>query len=79
MAEDKRSGHDMGGPRGEPLARDLKTGLKRENCETLSDLGVAEIAIPKKILTLENIPLLSTGKIDYVTLEEILKDIDPDS
>ncbi len=70
-----------GGPRGETLSLvTSKPELKRDELrQTLSDLGVAEIAIPKKILTLENIPLLSTGKIDYVTLEEILKDIDPDS
>jgi acyl-[acyl-carrier-protein]-phospholipid O-acyltransferase/long-chain-fatty-acid--[acyl-carrier-protein] ligase len=70
-----------GGPRGETLSHvTSRPGLKRDELrQTLSDLGVAEIAIPKKILTLENIPLLSTGKIDYVTLEEILKDIDPDS
>ncbi|HPX04092.1 MAG TPA: AMP-binding protein [Synergistaceae bacterium] len=70
-----------GGPRGETLSLvTSRPGLKRDELrQTLSDLGVAEIAIPKKILTLENIPLLSTGKIDYVTLEEILKDIDPDS
>ncbi len=70
-----------GGPRGETLSLvTSKPELKRDELrQTLSDLGVAEIAVPKKILTLENIPLLSTGKIDYVTLEEILKDIDPDS
>ena len=70
-----------GGPRGETLSLvTSKPELKRDELrQTLSDLGVAEIAVPKKILTMENIPLLSTGKIDYVSLEEILKDIDPDS
>ena len=66
-----------GGPRGETLSLvTSRPGLKRDELRDLSDLGVAEIAIPKKILTLENIPLLSTGKIDYVTLEDT-QDIDP--
>lgn len=35
---------------------------------------ITELAIPKKIITLVKMPLLSTGKIDYVTLkDEVLK------
>lgn len=33
---------------------------------------VADIAIPKKIVILKEMPLLGTGKIDYSTLKEIL-------
>lgn len=70
-----------GGPRGETLSLvTSRPDLKRDELrQTLSDLGVAEIAIPKKVLLMEDIPLLSTGKIDYVSLEEILKDTDADS
>ncbi|MCE5201020.1 MAG: AMP-binding protein [Synergistaceae bacterium] len=64
-----------GGPRGETLTlvttrRDLKRDAMHQR---LSELGVAEIAIPKRILVMEDMPLLSTGKIDYVLLEEVLK------
>jgi acyl-[acyl-carrier-protein]-phospholipid O-acyltransferase/long-chain-fatty-acid--[acyl-carrier-protein] ligase len=70
-----------GGPRGETLTLvTSRPGLRREELrQVLSDLGVAEIAIPKKVMNMENIPLLSTGKIDYVSLEEILSDLEPDS
>ncbi len=70
-----------GGPRGETLTLvTSRADLKRDELrQTLSDFGVAEIAIPKKVLLMPDIPLLSTGKIDYVSLEEILKDTDADS
>jgi len=70
-----------GGPRGETLSLvTSRPDLKRDELrQKLSDLGVAEIAIPKKVLLMEDIPLLSTGKIDYVSLEEVLKDTDADS
>ncbi|HNP27310.1 MAG TPA: AMP-binding protein, partial [Nitrosomonas sp.] len=32
--------------------------------------GISELSIPKTILTIDEIPLLATGKIDYVTLRE---------
>ena len=38
----------------------------------LAELGMAEIAIPKKVVTMDDMPLLATGKIDYVALEETL-------
>lgn len=50
--------------------------LKRDELRAkLADMGVAEIAIPKKIIPMEDIPLLGTGKVDYVTLEELLKSV----
>ena len=65
-----------GGPRGETLALiSTRPELKRDEVrQKLSDFGVAEIAIPKRVVFMEEVPLLSTGKIDYVSLEELLKD-----
>lgn len=70
-----------GGPRGETLSLiTSRADFKRDEVrKTLSDYGLAEIAIPKKIIYMEDIPLLSTGKVDYVSLEEILKEGDDDS
>ncbi len=70
-----------GGPRGETLSLiTTRSGLKRDEMRLqLSELGVAEIAIPKKVIIMENMPLLSTGKIDYVSLEELLKERAEDS
>ncbi len=36
----------------------------------LSEIGMAEIAIPKKLLYMEELPLLGNGKTDYPTLLE---------
>ena len=65
-----------GGPRGETLALiSTRPELKRDEVrQKLSDFGVAEIAIPKRVVFMEEVPLLSTGKIDYVSLEELLKE-----
>ena len=72
-----------GGLKGERETLSLVTsraGLKREEVrQKLSELGVAEIAIPKKVLIMENIPLLSTGKVDFVSLEEALNDLGEES
>lgn len=70
-----------GGPRGETLALvTTKPELKRDELrQKLTELGVAEIAIPKKILFMADMPLLATGKIDYVTLEQVLKELGEDS
>lgn len=36
--------------------------------------GVAELSIPRKIVSVEEIPVLGTGKIDYVAVEKLAKD-----
>jgi len=66
----------QGGPRGEILSLvTTRDGLKRDEMrQNLSDLGLTEIAIPKKVIIMKDMPLLSTGKVDYVTLEEVLKE-----
>ena len=50
------------------------TDMKRDDLrQKLSDLGMAEIAIPKKLIHMEAIPLLGNGKTSYVELDEMLK------
>jgi acyl-[acyl-carrier-protein]-phospholipid O-acyltransferase/long-chain-fatty-acid--[acyl-carrier-protein] ligase len=34
-------------------------------------LGVSDIAVPRKIIIIETLPLLGTGKVDYVTLKQM--------
>jgi acyl-[acyl-carrier-protein]-phospholipid O-acyltransferase/long-chain-fatty-acid--[acyl-carrier-protein] ligase len=36
--------------------------------------GVAEIAVPKKIVTVAEIPVLGTGKLDYVAIQRLAAD-----
>jgi acyl-[acyl-carrier-protein]-phospholipid O-acyltransferase/long-chain-fatty-acid--[acyl-carrier-protein] ligase len=35
------------------------------------DLGANDLSVPKKIVTLDSLPLLGTGKTDYVTLKKL--------
>ena len=64
-----------GGPRGETLALiTTRLDLKRDEVrQRLSELGMAEIAMPRKVVIMEDLPFLPTGKVDYVSLEETLK------
>ena len=64
-----------GGPKGETLALvTTRPELKRDEVrQKLGEAGMAEIAMPKKVLVMEDMPLLSTGKVDYVSLEEKLR------
>ena len=51
-----------------------RTDIKRDDLrQKLSAIGMAEIAIPKKLIYMENIPLLGNGKTSYVELDEMLK------
>lgn len=36
--------------------------------------GVAELMIPKRIINVEALPVLGTGKLDYVTIERLARD-----
>lgn len=61
------------GARGEAIV--LFTTDGRVTREALSasarELGIPEIAIPRKILRVDAIPLLGTGKVDYVSLKNL--------
>lgn len=66
----------QGGPRGEMLSlittnKEIKRDAMRQK---LAEMGLAEIAVPRKIIYTDNMPLLATGKVDYVGLEEMLKE-----
>ena len=53
-----------------------RTDIKREDLrQKLSAIGMAEIAIPKKLIYMESIPLLGNGKTSYVELDEMLKNM----
>lgn len=46
--------------------------LNREHLQSAArDLGLPEIAVARKIIIVADLPLLGTGKIDYVRLKEI--------
>ena len=46
--------------------------LKREDLQIVAkNLGLPELAVPRKIILVDAIPLLGTGKTDYVTLKQM--------
>jgi acyl-[acyl-carrier-protein]-phospholipid O-acyltransferase/long-chain-fatty-acid--[acyl-carrier-protein] ligase len=46
--------------------------LRREAMqESAREMGAPELAIPRKVIYLDRIPLLGNGKKDYVTLEKM--------
>jgi acyl-[acyl-carrier-protein]-phospholipid O-acyltransferase/long-chain-fatty-acid--[acyl-carrier-protein] ligase len=50
--------------------------LKREDLQIVAkNLGSPEIAIARKIVKIEAIPLLGTGKTDYVTLKQMAESV----
>ena len=50
---------------------DLKRSALQASAKTL---GMPELAIPKTIVHLPDLPLLGTGKVDYVTLKRLAED-----
>lgn len=50
--------------------------LKREQLQSSArDLGHSEIAVARKIIFINELPLLGTGKIDYVRLKELAESV----
>ena len=45
---------------------------KAEILNYVKENGISELSIPKKIINMEKIPLLGTGKVDYVTIKELV-------
>ena len=44
--------------------------LSREQLQVIAkDTGWPELAVPRKILHIDSLPLLGSGKLDYVTLK----------
>jgi acyl-[acyl-carrier-protein]-phospholipid O-acyltransferase/long-chain-fatty-acid--[acyl-carrier-protein] ligase len=61
------------GTRGEAIVLfSTDAGLNRDRlAEAAKALGVPELAVPRKIVHLEALPLLGTGKVDYVSLKKL--------
>jgi acyl-[acyl-carrier-protein]-phospholipid O-acyltransferase/long-chain-fatty-acid--[acyl-carrier-protein] ligase len=52
------------------------SGLNREQLSTSAKaLGSSELAIARKIIVIDELPLLGTGKTDYVTLKKMAEEI----
>jgi acyl-[acyl-carrier-protein]-phospholipid O-acyltransferase/long-chain-fatty-acid--[acyl-carrier-protein] ligase len=64
------------GARGELIALFTEDpNLKREHLQAaVRELGLPEIALPRRIIYVEKIPLLGTGKKDYVTLGAMVEE-----
>jgi acyl-[acyl-carrier-protein]-phospholipid O-acyltransferase/long-chain-fatty-acid--[acyl-carrier-protein] ligase len=51
-------------------------GLKRDSLQAAArEMGAPEIAIPRRVIHLEKLPLLGNGKKDYVTLGRMAAEI----
>lgn len=63
----------MGGSKGETLSLvSTREGLKRDEVRhKLGELGVSEIAIPRKVIYMEEMPLLGNGKTDFTRLTDM--------
>jgi acyl-[acyl-carrier-protein]-phospholipid O-acyltransferase/long-chain-fatty-acid--[acyl-carrier-protein] ligase len=57
-------------PRVIPLYERITTGHDRLSAAA-KVLGSPEIAVPRHIRTISEIPLLGSGKVDYVRLKEL--------
>ena len=53
------------------LITENKDARKQEITEYVRSQGLSELGLPKKIIPVDKVPLLGSGKIDYVTAQEI--------
>ena len=54
------------------LVTENKEAQRQEITEYARNQGLSELGLPKKIIYVDKVPLLGTGKIDYVTTQEIV-------
>ncbi len=65
---DKRKGEQI------VLVTDYKDPKRHELLTWAQSHGVPEIAVPKKILSVKDVPVLGTGKLDYVSVTAMAKE-----
>ena len=56
------------------LLTEQKDAKRRELLTWAQTHGVPEISVPKKIISVENLPVLGTGKLDYVAITKMAKE-----
>jgi len=56
------------------LVTEEPNAKRRELLTWAQTHGVPEISVPKKIITVESLPVLGTGKLDYVSITALAKD-----
>ncbi len=56
------------------LVTDVAGAESARLTEWARDNGAPELAVPKKIIKVETIPVLGTGKTDYVTIQKMVED-----
>jgi acyl-[acyl-carrier-protein]-phospholipid O-acyltransferase/long-chain-fatty-acid--[acyl-carrier-protein] ligase len=61
------------------LVTDNHEATRRQIQETAKSLHFSELYIPRKVVLAEQLPLLSTGKIDYIKLTELALKEDQDN
>jgi acyl-[acyl-carrier-protein]-phospholipid O-acyltransferase/long-chain-fatty-acid--[acyl-carrier-protein] ligase len=54
------------------LITENKEAQRQEITEYVREQGLSELGLPKKIIYVDQVPVLGTGKIDYVTAQEIV-------
>lgn len=54
------------------LVTDNKEAQRQEITEYVRSQGLPELGLPKKIISVDQVPVLGTGKIDYVQTQELV-------
>jgi acyl-[acyl-carrier-protein]-phospholipid O-acyltransferase/long-chain-fatty-acid--[acyl-carrier-protein] ligase len=54
------------------LVTENKEAQRQEITEYVRKQGLSELGLPKKIIYVDQVPVLGTGKIDYVTTQELV-------
>jgi acyl-[acyl-carrier-protein]-phospholipid O-acyltransferase/long-chain-fatty-acid--[acyl-carrier-protein] ligase len=55
------------------LLTENKDAQRQEITEYVRQQGLSELGLPKKIIYVDQVPVLGTGKIDYLTAQEIVE------